>query len=77
MRPESWIVWRFIVRYIDAYGLPPTQMEIGRACGIKHGQARLHLHELADCGCIRFIPRRIRGYELLMRPEEIPGHVPG
>ncbi len=31
MRPESWIVWRFIVRYIDAYGLPPTQMEIGRA----------------------------------------------
>ncbi|MBV2122492.1 MAG: transcriptional repressor LexA [Candidatus Thiodiazotropha sp. (ex Ctena orbiculata)] len=61
----------FIRRYLKRRGYAPSLIEIAEGIGItSKGTAHRHVQALAEAGCIRLIPGRKRGIELVDDEEQ-------
>jgi repressor LexA len=76
MEPISFLqqkMYEFIVRGIEAEGMPPTNREIGRALGMPStGHVNHHLSMLEKKGWITRVPGKSRGIKIIKRPTGIP-----
>ena len=71
MNRHTQAVWRFIVKYQKAHGIPPTQREIMDALGLVTMSVRRHLALLEQDGIIERTPRQARSMRVMRQPLEV------
>ena len=60
-------IYAFIERYIEEYGIPPSQRDIAKGCYLANSAVIRHLDRLEAWGRIQRIPGKSRGIRLIKK----------